>query len=107
MREVYIDKETGKLVRTIDNGAYVWSFIFGFIYFLVKKCYLVAFMIFLFSITTVYTNNTVYVLLSILCSVFSKYIIKKSWEEQGFYLYNPKTEEENNAEKNIEVTENN
>ncbi len=86
MREVYIDKDTEKIVRTIDNGAYVWSFVFGPIYFLVKKCYLVAFMIFLFNMTTMY-NSTVYLTLSILYSIFSKYLIKKSWEEQGFYLY--------------------
>lgn len=97
MREVYVDKETQKITRVVDNGAYILSLLFGPIYFFIKKCYLLALILFVINIIAIsMQNNTIYLAITVLSCVYSKYLIKKSWEEQGFVKYEKEKTENNN-----------
>lgn len=101
MQEIYIDIETQKIVRVVDDGAYILSLLFGSLYFLIKKCYLLAAVIFIASCSALAAgNSTIYLLISIFSCIFSKYLIKKSWEDQGFIKY-----ENNKQSTNVDSSE--
>lgn len=73
MKEIYIGKNTQKIIKIINNITYIPSFLFDFICFLFKQYYITTFDIFIFIINKL-NNIVIYLKLSILYPLFNKYL---------------------------------